>query len=59
MKFIELHINSEPLLLNMALIESIRHSCYDGKAHIYMAGSAADEYWITDESYEEILDILK
>lgn len=59
MKFIELHIDKEPLLLNVNLIESIKPSSYQGKSQIFMAGSRPDEYWITDESYETILNILQ
>lgn len=59
MKFIELHIDKEPLLLNVSLIESVKPSSYKGKAMIYMAGSSPSEFWITDESYETILDILQ
>ena len=56
MNFIELHINSEPIALNVNLIESIKPSSYAGKAQIFMAGSAADEYWIVNESYEEVIE---
>lgn len=59
MKFIELHIHSQPLLLNISLIESIKPSCHIGQATVYMAGSDADTYWLTDESYEEILNMLQ
>ena len=59
MNFIELHLASEPLLLNINLIESIKPSSYVGQATVYMAGSDADNYWLTDESYEEILNILQ
>ena len=57
MNFIELHIDKEPLLLNVNLIETVRP--YHSHAKIFMAGSTYDEYWITDESYEEILHLLK
>lgn len=52
--FIELHINSEQLLLNVNLIESIRSS--SGRAQVYMAGSSSDEYWIVDESYDQVIE---
>lgn len=58
MSFIELHIHSQPLLLNINLIESVKPSSYIGQATVYMAGSDADNYWLTDESYEEILNML-
>lgn len=56
MNFIELHISSEPIMLNVNLIESIKPSSYIGKAQVYMAGSASDEYWIVNESYEEVIE---
>lgn len=54
--FIELHINSEPLLLNVNLIESVRPSNQIGKAMVYMAGSDADTYWLVNESYDQVIE---
>lgn len=56
MKFIELHIDKEPLLLNVNLIETVRP--YHSHAKIFMAGSNYDEYWIVEESYQQVIALI-
>ena len=52
--FIELHINSEPLLLNINLIESVKP--VGNQVRVYMAGSGCDGYWLVDESYDQVIE---
>ena len=56
MSFIELHINSQPLLLNVNLIEAIKPSLFEGETQIFMAGSDADTFWQVTEPYEKVIE---
>lgn len=54
--FIQVHYRGAPILLNVRLISSV--SKYESGTKIYMAGDSDYDYFLTDEPYEWVCDVL-
>lgn len=59
MKFIELHYRKEPYSVNVDYIAAVNPKDYCGGCEVYMVGDVKNEYWNCDESYEEVLRLIK
>lgn len=59
MKLIELHFDEKPYSLNVDYIAAICPKTADDGCEIYMVGDRMNEYWNSDESYDEVLRMIK
>ena len=57
MKLIELHCNGNPFSLNVDYIVSVLKR--DEESEVYMVGDMLNEGYKPDESYEEVLRLIK
>ena len=59
MKLIELHYDGNPYSLNVDYIAAVNPLTYDDGCEVYMVGDVKDEQWNCDESYDEVLRMIK
>lgn len=59
MKFIELHFRGSKYCLNADYIVAVNPKESGEGCDVYMVSDRINEAWNTDESYEEILRMLK
>ena len=59
MKLIEVHFDEKPYSLNADYIAAIYPKTADDGCEVYMVGDAHGEQWNTDESYDEVLRMIK
>lgn len=59
MILIELHYHGKRFSVNADYIAAVNSKQNEDGCEIFMVGDRADEFWNADESYEEVIELLK